>query len=108
MLHFGRYDQKIEFVTFGQISDGAGGFNPIEKSELKTWASVEQLRRNKDIQEAQIKLPNTYRVRVQVREGFYPKIEMVVKWRGNNYQMLSAPEVDDVRMGKEWIFDITE
>ncbi|GHE34881.1 head-tail adaptor protein [Sphingobacterium griseoflavum] len=110
MLRAGKYDQKIVFLTFGSISNGAGGYIPdTEGAEvLSTFARVMQIRQSWNIEQVQKGLPTTYRVGVQIRSGFEPAVNMVVRWKGQDYQMITSPTVEDVRMGQEWVFDITK
>lgn len=102
------YDQKIDFITEGETSDGYGGVTPSDTVELSTWAAIEQLKQSRSIEQVQMKLPSTYRVKVQVREGFYPTVNMRVKWNGQKFNILTSPVVENVRLKKEWIFDICQ
>lgn len=106
-MKLGKYDQKIQFGNEGQVSDGAGGFIPGENLLLNTFARIEQLRQSQSIEQVQKRLPSTYRVGVQVRAGFEPAKSMWVKWRGQKYDIITAPVVENLRMQKEWIFDMT-
>ena len=105
-MRFGRYDQKIQFVSWGQVPDGAGGYEPSEVIDLTTFVSIDQLKHSSDIEQAQMQLPATYRVRMIVRSGFLPTVKNTVKWRGNNYQIQTTPQVESVRLQKEWVFDM--
>ena len=40
MINFGKYDQKVDFVSFQAISDGAGGTTVTPSTVLSTFASV--------------------------------------------------------------------
>jgi len=106
-MKFGSYDQKIEFVSFGTIEDGAGGYDPVEKIDLTTFASIAQLKQSSNLEQAQLLLPATYRVRMMVRNGFLPQVKNAVKWRGDLYEISTTPQVEGVRLQKEWVFDIT-
>ena len=105
-MKLGKYDQKIEFITEGDTSDGAGGYVPSITTDLATWARVEQLQTSKDIEQAQMQLPSIFRLGVQARKGFTITTAHSVKWRNEVYQIISSPTVSDVRMQKEWVFDI--
>jgi hypothetical protein len=105
-MRFGKYDQKIQFVSFGKVSNGSGGYIPTEKTDLVTFARIDQLRVRADVEQAQKQLPATYRVGVIARNGFNPTVKNVIKWRGEAYQIISTPQVESVRLHKEWIFDI--
>lgn len=107
MLRAGRYDQKISFVKFGTQPNGSGGYTPAEDVVKSTWSRIEQLNQSRNIEQVQMGLPSTYRVGVQIRKGFEPSIDMVVRWKGKDFQIITSPVVSDVRMGQEWVFDIT-
>lgn len=104
----GKYDQKIKFYTEGVVSDGGGGYVPSKQLELETWARIEQLNISKDIDQAQMSLPSVFRVAVQVRKGFQPLVSHIIEWRDKRFAIINAPQVEDVRLQKEWIFDIKE
>lgn len=105
-MKLGKYDQKFQFVTWGKESDGAGGYNPVEIVELTTFAQINQLQQSSDLEQAQLLLPETYRVRMIVRNGFNPVVGKDVKWRGEIFKISTTPRVESVRLQKEWIFDI--
>ena len=105
-MRFGSYDQKIQFVHFGSVSDGAGGTIPVEIVDLTTFAQIDQLKVRADLEQSQMQLPETYRVRMMVRSGFNPTVKNTVKWRGGYFEINTAPQVESVRLKKEWIFDI--
>lgn len=107
MIRTGKYDQRISFVEFGQVSNGSGGYIPAETVLLSTNARIEQLKQSRNIEQVQMGLPSTYRVGVMVRKGFEPKVGMTVKWRDERYQIITSPVVANVRMMREWVFDIT-
>lgn len=105
-MRFGKYDQKVQFVSFTKESDGAGGYIPTENVDLTTFARITQLKIKADIEQTQMNLPATYRVGVMVRSGFLPMVQNNVKWRGDLYQIITTPQVEGVRLQKEWMFDI--
>ena len=106
-MKIGRYDQQIEFWSEGMVSDGYGGYTPKPLLELKTWARIEQLKVSANIEQAQMQLPTVYRVGIMLRAGFMPSVQHVVKWREKNFRIINAPVVENVRYGKELVFDIT-
>jgi len=105
-MKLGKYDQRIQFITEGAVSDGAGGTIPSTIDLLNTWARIEQLKASRDIAQAQMNLPAIYRVGVQARKGFAPQENSLIRWQNKVYMIISSPVVDDVRLNKEWIFDI--
>jgi len=105
-MKLGKYDQRVQFITEGTVSDGAGGTIPGVIVLLDTWARIEQLKVSRDVAQAQLNLPQIYRVGVQARKGFTPQANNLVRWQNKVYMIISSPVVDDVRYNKEWIFDI--
>ena len=105
-MKLGKYDQKIEFISEGQASDGVGGYIPTITVELSTWARIEQLSASKNIDQAQTSFPAIFRIGVQARKGFEVTTEKSIRWRNEIYQIISSPVVSDVRFRKEWVFDI--
>lgn len=107
-MKFGAYDQKIQFIEFGQQPDGAGGYEPVEEVVLTTLARINQLKQSGQLEQVHMKLPTAYRVRVIARRGLDITVGMLVKWRGVSYKVVTAPTVESVRLVKELIFDIAE
>ena len=50
MINFGKYDQKVEFITFSPVPDGAGGTVITPGTSLSTFASVKQTRGNNGLE----------------------------------------------------------
>lgn len=103
MINFGKYDQKVSFVTYGQVSDGYGGYVPSETTVISTFASVRQLKGYSDIEQAQLTLPNTYVVYIQQRSSFSPTTSMKIKYRGNVLAINSVEQTTE-RGALEWKF----
>jgi len=99
-----RLTEKIKAITQGSQPDGYGGSIPVDVVDFEAWASIEQLRTSKNIEQAQISLPSTFRVRT--RKEFDKK--QVVRWRGQKYSIISTPQVDFVRRSRIYTFDIHE
>lgn len=102
MINFGKYDQKVEFISFANVPDGFGGTEPDETSVLSTFASVKQLRANDGIEASQMVLPVTYTLSIQVRDGFTPSTAMMVKYRDQNYKIAGVLKKYE-RYNQEWI-----
>lgn len=107
-MKLGRYDQKIQFLTEGEVSDGAGGTIPGDIPVLETFAAIEQLKQSRSIEQVQMRLPATYRVGVQVRKNFIPSVNMRVLWMGQKYSIITSPVVENVRYQQQWTFDICQ
>lgn len=99
-----RLTEKIQAISEGSQSDGYGGNIPDDVVDFEAWASIEQLRTSKDIEQAQVSLPSTFRIRT--RKEFNKK--QIVKWRGQKYSIISTPQVDFVRRARIYTFDIHE
>ena len=99
-----RLTEKIKAIIQEGQPDGYGGSIPVDVVDFETWASIEQLRTSKDIEQAQISLPSTFRVRT--RKEFDKK--QIVKWRGQKYSIISTPQTDFVRRTRIYTFDIHE
>ena len=108
MLKLGDLDQRIEFFEEQSIQDDSGNYVVTSVSVLKTFAKIEQLRQGRRLEDAQLKFPSTYNVTILNREGFFPNTNMVVKWRGDTYNITSTPEIDDVRFQKFYSFIISK
>ena len=107
-MRIGRYDQKISFISEGMTADNYGGTTPTETIELETFASIKQMSQSKTIEQSQLGLPATYKVSVQYRLNFTPTVAMRVVWRGNYYNIITTPEVENVRIQREWVFIISK
>lgn len=97
-----RLTEKIQAITKGSVDDGYGGTTPSTIIEFEAWASVEQLKTSKNIEQAQLSLPSTFRVRT--RKEF--RKDHIVNWRGKEYSIVSVPQVDEVRRTRFYVFDI--
>lgn len=97
-----RLTEKVEVLSYGTQDDGYGGTIPVTNVDFEMWTQIEQLRTSKDIEQAQITLPATYRVRtrkeVTAKNG--------IRWRGKDYAIISAPQVDYVRRTRYYVFDM--
>ena len=105
MIKAGKYDQKVSFVTFQNIPDGFGGTNPTRSNVLTTFAWVKQISGSNDLEQAQLTLPATYKIGVQIRSGFNPNVAMLVNYRAKDYK-ISGIEKKEERNAKEWIITI--
>jgi SPP1 family predicted phage head-tail adaptor len=108
MLKLGDLDQKIEFFEEQSTQDDSGNYIVTSVSVLKTFAKIEQLKQSRKLEDAQLKFPATYNVTILNRAGFFPNTNMVVKWRGEIYNITSTPEIDDVRVRKFYSFIISK
>ena len=108
MLKLGDLDQKIEFFAEQSTQDDSGNNVVTNVSVLKTFAKIEQLKQSRRLEDAQLKFPSTYDVTILNRAGFFPNTNMVVKWRGDIYNITSTPEIDDVRFQRFYSFIISK
>ena len=106
-MNFGKYDQKIDFISYSNVPDGYGGTEPQETLVLSTYASVRQLRGNDGVEASQMVFPNTYQLMVQVREGFTPTVAMMVKYRDVVYKISGVMRKYE-RMSQEWVINIIQ
>ena len=105
-MKLGKFDQKIQFVKEGQVSDGAGGYTPGDIPVLETYAAIEQLPQSRSIEQVQLQLPSTWRVSIHARKNFIPTVAMRVLWRGDRYNIITSPVVEGARYQKTQTFDI--
>ena len=102
-----RLNNKIQFTSITvSIPDGAGGVIVTDTGEFNTWAYIEQLSARKDIELAQINLPETYRVKIRDRNGFIPNKTNTVIWRLKEFEITSTPTVDFVNRSRYLVFDM--
>jgi SPP1 family predicted phage head-tail adaptor len=102
MINFGKYDQKVTFITFQAVSDGAGGTTLTPLTSLITFASVKQTRANDGLEAGQLVLPNTYEVRIQYRTLFTPNLNYQIFYR-SKYHKITGIRLDDLRQHKEYV-----
>lgn len=105
MINIGKYDQKVSFVTFGNNPDGYGGTVPTQETVLTTFAWVKQLKGSNDLEQAQLTLPNTYKIGIQIRQGFVPNQSMQVLYRGVLYKITGVEKYQE-RNIREWILTV--
>ena len=102
MINFGKYDQKVEFVSFQAISDGAGGTTVSPTTSLSTFAAVTQRRANSDIESGDLVLPNTMEFRIQYRVSFVPSENYQILYR-TKYYKITGVLLDEQRQHTEYI-----
>lgn len=102
MINFGLYDQKVSFVTFQAVSDGAGGTVLTPNITLITFASVKQRRANDGLEAGQMVLSNTFEVRIQYRSSYIPSQNHQIIYRSKYYK-ITGVQLDDQRQHKEYI-----
>ena len=107
-MRLGMFNERISFYKMGTQSDGAGGTVFDEILILSTFAKVEQLKKSSDLEQAQLNLKGVFRVSIHDRNGFKIDENLIVHWRGNKYNVISTPEIDDVRNRRFLTFDISE
>jgi SPP1 family predicted phage head-tail adaptor len=101
MINFGKYDQKVSFVTFQSVSDGAGGTTPTPLTTLTTFASVKQTKGSNATEAGEMVLPKTYQVSIQYRESFMPTEVYQVLYR-NAYHKILAVQLNEQRQHREY------
>lgn len=107
MMNFGKYDQKVDFISYENVPDGYGGTEPDETLVLSTFASVRQLRGNDGTEASQLVFQNTFQLMVQVREGFTPTVGMMVKYRDVVYKISGVMKKYE-RLSQEWVMTIVQ
>jgi SPP1 family predicted phage head-tail adaptor len=105
MINFGKYDQKVEFVTFSPVTDGAGGTIISPSTSLSTFASVKQTRGGNALEAGEMVLPNTYQIAIQHRVSFIPSENYQVYYR-NRYYKITGVQLDEQRQHKEYIINM--
>ena len=105
MINFGKYDQKVTFINFQSVSDGAGGTTLTPINSLITFASVNQTRGNNGVESGQNVLPNTYQVRIQYRTTFTPNINFQIFY-ASKYYKITGVQLNDERQHKEYIINM--
>lgn len=102
MINFGKYDQKVTFINFQSVSDGAGGTTLTPVTSLITFASVKQTRGSNQNESGQMVLPNRYTVRIQYRNLFIPGLTYQIFYN-NHYYRITGVELSDERQHREYI-----
>ena len=105
MINFGKYDQKVAFISFSPLTDGAGGTIIYETTNLTTFASVKQTNGKNANESGEMVLPNTYTVAIQYRVSFIPSENYQIYYR-NRYYKITGVQLDDQRMHKEYIIQM--
>lgn len=101
MINFGKYDQKVTFINFQSVSDGAGGTVLTPITSLITFASVKQTRGNNAVEAGQMVLPNTYEVKIQYRDLFTPELYYQIFYR-SKYHRITSIQLTELRQHKEY------
>lgn len=102
MINLGKYDQKVVFKSYQNVTDGAGGTVPTVLTVLETFARVLQLKGSSTVEQAQMMLPKTYILGVMIRQGFEPTTAMVIEYRSKEYKIVGVEKRDE-RQGREYV-----
>jgi len=102
MINFGKYDQKVSFINFQAVSDGAGGTTLTPITSLITFASIQQTRGGNALESGEMVLPNTYEVRIQYRTLFTPTENFQILY-GSKYFKITSIRLESQRQHKEYI-----
>jgi SPP1 family predicted phage head-tail adaptor len=102
MIHFGKYDQKITFISLDEVEDEYGGFVPTENAILTTFAAVKQMKGSNTLDAFQLELPKTYEFRIQTRSKFEPNEAMQIKYKGV-YHVIKSVFDNQERNNREWV-----
>ena len=105
MINFGKYDQKVQFVSFQTISDGAGGTTVDPRIAITTFASVKQTRGGNALEAGEMVLPNTYTIAIQYRALFVPSEIYQVYYRFQFYK-ITGVQLNEQRQHKEYIINM--
>ena len=97
-----RLTEKVEVISYGSVSDGAGGTIPVKQVLFEMYVAIEQLQARKDIEQAQMTFPLTYRVksRKDVEKG------SIISWKGKEFVVTSTPYTEDIRRVRYYYFDM--
>ncbi len=101
MANTKRLTEKVEVLSHGTERDGGyGGYIPTVTVEDTISVHIEQMQAGKDIEQAQITLPGTYRMisRKDVTAG------QTIRWNGKEYAITSTPQVDHVKRTRYYHF----
>lgn len=93
----GRLRHKISFYKVSQVDDGYGGTTSTETKILDTWAGKDKMSGyNQMAFDAGANVFNNdlYFV-IRNRKDFYPKKDMIIKYKNNKYTILGVVEMDD-------------
>lgn len=107
MINFGKYDQKVSFISYQLVSDGYGGTTPTETELLETFARVRQLGSGDRTESLDLTLSQSYQIGIQVRESFTPTVSMMVKYRDVRYKITGVVKRFE-RMSQEWVINIVQ
>ena len=55
-----RLNHKIQFIKEEKQQDNTGGYDVVEVVALETWAKIEQLKVQKDIEQGECKITKSF------------------------------------------------
>lgn len=105
-MNGGTLKQKVKFIDYTEVKDGAGGSIATPVVILETWAQVKSIKSVKTLEALQDGLNSVYQVNIRMRKGFEPKQHFDVEYKGVNHVILTI-ESDEVDL-REWILTITK
>lgn len=86
----GLLNQKIEIYKYEDISDGAGGSNPVELLYWSTSAQIEYLQSSRNLEANQERLKPVVDFKVRYRDDKFVIEDMIIKWRGQDFRVNQA------------------
>lgn len=106
MFQAGKYDQKVTFRSYQDITDNYGGSLPVWSDVLTTFAAVTVNRAFNVTEASQLELPLTYDIRVQYRSSFSPDESMRINYLDKDL-MIKSVRLNMERQKREWIITAT-
>lgn len=97
----GKRQEKIKFLSFALVSDGAGGWlDSAATLVLETWSSVKQIKASRVAENYTEAILSVYEFKLLKRAGFEPQSNYTIEWRGDKYEITGINE--NVEDNREW------
>lgn len=94
----GELREPVAFYSLIKTEDGAGGSTATETLVFKTLARIVTNKPARDIENGQLRLITTRTVTIRYAKNRMPEIDMLMKWRGDTYQIITVDEPDEMKM----------
>jgi head-tail adaptor len=97
-INAGDLREKVSFYTLTRTADGAGGYTATEVLNFETLASVKPSKAARSIENGKLVYIQPYKVSIRYAASHTVTIDMLMKYRGNTYQIIEITDADVMRM----------
>lgn len=90
----GELRDKVSFYVLSKTPNDNGGSTAVQVEYLSTWANIKPIKSRFGIEAGKPVLKQPHRVVVRYRKEQEPKIDMLMKWKGQTFTVNDITDKD--------------